>query len=205
MSRAATGSSRSSGSSTSVSLLRRVQANEPGAWERLVDLYGPLVFHWCRQCQLNHEDASDVMQEVFTAVCTRLDTFIPDSPGSTFRGWLWTITRNKIRDLQRRRRHRPAVMGGSAADLQLGNIGEPLSDEASAPTDPGEEQKLFHRALDLVRAEFEDRTWTAFWRAVVDEQDTATIAADLGMTANAVRQAKSRVLRRLRQELGDLL
>lgn len=55
----------------------------------------------------------------------------------------------------------------------------------------------------MVRSEFEDRTWQAFWRVAVEGHATAEVAADLGITANAVRQAKSRVLRRLRQELGD--
>ena len=55
---------------------------------------------------------------------------------------------------------------------------------------------LHRRALELVRAQFEDRTWQAFWEVVID---------DLGMTALAVRQAKSRILRRLKLELGEAI
>ena len=61
------------------------------------------------------------------------------------------------------------------------------------------------RALDLVRAEFEGRTWQMFWRSAVDGHAVAAIARDLGASAAAVRQAKSRVLRRLKSELGDLI
>ncbi len=43
---------------TSPSLLARVQANRPGSWERLVDLYAPLVYHWCRRSALSPEDAA---------------------------------------------------------------------------------------------------------------------------------------------------
>jgi RNA polymerase sigma-70 factor (ECF subfamily) len=77
----------------------------------------------------------------------------------------------------------------------------PLPDE---PDDPGELAGLYRRALELVKAEFEPRTWEAFWRATVDGHDTAAIAADLGVTPAAVRKAKSRVLFRLKQEVGDL-
>jgi RNA polymerase sigma-70 factor (ECF subfamily) len=64
---------------------------------------------------------------------------------------------------------------------------------------------LYHRALELVRGEFEERTWQAFWRATVEGHAPADIAADIGVTPAAVRKAKSRVLLRLRQEVGDLI
>ena len=64
---------------------------------------------------------------------------------------------------------------------------------------------MYRRALDLVRPEFTEKTWQAFWRSVIDGHDTADIASDLGMTANAARLAKLRVLRRLRQELDGLV
>jgi len=65
-------------------------------------------------------------------------------------------------------------------------------------------RQLRLRALELIRAEFEDRTWQAFWRVTVDGQPTKDVAQELGVTPSAVRLAKSRVLRRLREELGDL-
>ncbi|MHC5540288.1 RNA polymerase sigma factor, partial [Singulisphaera rosea] len=64
---------------------------------------------------------------------------------------------------------------------------------------------LYSRALELVRNEFEDRTWQMFWLSVVDDRSTADIAAQFGISSVAVRKAKSRVLLRLRQEIGDLI
>jgi DNA-directed RNA polymerase specialized sigma24 family protein len=61
------------------------------------------------------------------------------------------------------------------------------------------------RALQLERNDFEPRTWEAFWRAAVEGQRPDLIAADLGAMPAAVRKAKSRVLHRLREELGELL
>ncbi len=58
------------------------------------------------------------------------------------------------------------------------------------------------RALDQVRAEFEDRSWQAFWRVAVDGRRAADVAAELKISVNAVYVARSRILRRLRDILG---
>src|SRR5437763_16651665 len=98
---------------TSLSLLERVRANQPSAWERLVELSAPLVCHWCRRCGLSPEDTADVFQEVFRSVAEHIDGFRRDRPGDSFRGWLRAITGNKVRDHFRRRRGRPEAAGGS--------------------------------------------------------------------------------------------
>src|SRR5690349_2186455 len=89
--------------STSSGLLERAQAHDERAWARLVDLYGPLVYHWCRRAGLRAEDSADLVQEVFRSVYSGLGGFRKDRPQDTFRGWLWTISRNKLRDHARRR------------------------------------------------------------------------------------------------------
>jgi RNA polymerase sigma-70 factor (ECF subfamily) len=94
------------------------------------------------------------------------------------------------------------AQGGTSAQAELVQVPERPSDEAEGtPLGTWLEQ----RALDTIRAEFEDRTWAAFWQATVDGLTAAEIAADLGMSKEAVRQAKYRVLRRLRVELDGLL
>jgi len=187
-------------SSIGSSLLEGVQAMDAGAWQRLVELYAPVIYGWCRQSAVQPHDAADVVQEVFRAVLTGVGQFRRDRPGESFRGWLWTITRNKIRDHARRRQRRPAAAGGSDAAEQLQQLPEP---PPPAPTSR-ESDGLVHRALTLIRAEFEEPTWRAFWQATVDGRPAAEIARELGMSKGAVRQAKYRVLRRLREELAGL-
>ena len=92
---------------------------------------------------------------------------------------------------------------GTNAYAELAAVSEQLSDDSMSVTSPREVNGLLHRAMEMVKAEFEHRTWNAFWRSAVENEPTTEIAAHLGITANAVRQAKSRVLRRLREELGD--
>lgn len=169
----------------------------------MTELYGPLVYHWGRRHGLSAEDASDLAQEVFSAVAGAIERFLHAPERGTFRGWLWTIARNKLRDHFRRTAHREAADGGTEAFQRLSSIPEMWSDESHDLTDRDELQRLFQRALERVRSEFEDRTWQAFWLSTVELRDTADIASQLGLSANSVRQAKSRVLRRLRLELGD--
>ncbi|MBI2481588.1 MAG: sigma-70 family RNA polymerase sigma factor [Planctomycetia bacterium] len=193
--------SDASSHATSPTLVGRVQANEEAAWQRLVDLYGPLIFSWACRGGLASEDAADVMQEVFAAVAKAIRRFDPAARGR-FRGWLWTITRNKLRDHHRRVSQEPEGRGGDTALRELAELPEQWDDNSSDAT-RHEVRALYHRALALIRNDFEPNTWQAFWLSVVEEQPTDEIARHLGLSANSVRQAKSRVLRRLRAELGD--
>jgi RNA polymerase sigma-70 factor (ECF subfamily) len=192
--------------STSRSLLDRVRDRDEEAWRRLVHLYGPLVAVWCRHRDVIGQDADDIQQEVFQAVAAGLDSFRRDRPGDTFRGWLRIITRNKLLDHFRRRQKQPLAQGGTEALIHMQQVADPEPpDDTDLPDDSEEDlRSLYHRALELVQSEFETRTWEAFWRAAVAGQAPAEIAAALDMTPAAVRKAKSRVLFRLRQEIGDL-
>jgi RNA polymerase sigma-70 factor (ECF subfamily) len=188
---------------TDLSLLERARAHDAIAWQRLVALYQPLVTAWCKRDGVNGADAEDVAQEVFTAASGALARFRRDRPGDTFRGWLRAITRNQVLVLFRRNSGRAQAEGGSDAWHHLQELADPLPP-------PGEEESveigdLCLRALELVRGEFEERTWQAFWLTTVEGRLPADLAQELKTTANNIRQAKSRVLRRLREEVGDVL
>lgn len=195
-----------SGGSTSRSLLSRLRNADAAAWNRLVVLYAPLVHHWCRQFGLPTREAADVLQDVFQSVATNLDRFHRDAPGDSFRGWLRTITRSKVMDHFRRRSGQPEAAGGTEALQRLGQFPAPetLEDGDERPADEAPVRALFESALSLIRPEFEDRTWQAFWRTAVDDQSAPAVATELGMSAGAVRVAKCRVLQRLREELGEM-
>ena len=186
---------------TSLSLLQRARGRDQEAWGRLFLLYQPFVVYWCGRRGVRREDIDDVAQEVFRAAAAGLDGFRRDRPGDTFRGWLRGITHNKVLMHFRALKGEPQAAGGSGARELL----EAVVD--SAEDDDPEEQLggLYHRALELVRGEFEERTWRMFWRAVVDGREPAAVAAEMGVSDAAVRQAKSRVLRRLKEEVGELI
>ena len=168
----------------------------------MAKLYTPLVYRWARQGGLQSTDAADVVQEVFCSVAGNIDRFRMGEPDSSFRGWLWTIARNEVRLNYRKQGDRPNVVGGTAANNLLQQQAD-LLDQDEEPSGFDARKSLIYRALQLVRQDFHEQTWQAFWRFTVDEQSAAEIAEDLGMNPAAVRQAKYRVLCRLREELDS--
>jgi RNA polymerase sigma-70 factor (ECF subfamily) len=186
---------------TSLTLLQRACARDEPSWQRLVELYKPLVYYWCGHWGVYGADADDIQQDVFQAVAAGLPNFGRDYAGSTFRGWLKGITRHKLLDSFQK--ERPIAAGGSDALRQLREVPGP---DSALPDVPATELlSLYHRALQVLHSEFETKTWQAFWKAAVDDVPIAEIASSMGMTQAAVRKAKSRVLRRLREELGDII
>jgi RNA polymerase sigma-70 factor (ECF subfamily) len=197
-------SSKSSPSQTSTSLLDRARQENPDAWNRLSRLYGPLVYEWARIAGLPPEDASDVMQSVFVSVTQNLAQFRVRDEGDSFRGWLYTITRNKIHDHFRKSQRQVRAAGGTEA---LQSIQQIAAAAASTDSTDGQQEinQLYRRAVQLVQGEFAGRTWICFWRTAVEGDAPADIAADMEMSVWAVYKARSRVLQRLRHEFGELL
>ena len=184
---------------TTATLLERVrQRTDRPAWDRFVTLYTPFLYHCARRLGLAESDAADAVQDVFLVLLEKFPTF-QYSREESFRAWLRTVTVNKCRE-RFRKRHETAA-GGSAAGLsQLAAAGD--SDEF---WNVEYRQHLVARALQIMQTEFEPTTWQACWQTIVEDRPAADVAAELQITLNAVYVARSRVLRRLRTELRDLL
>ncbi|MBL8817845.1 MAG: sigma-70 family RNA polymerase sigma factor [Planctomyces sp.] len=184
---------------TSVNLLRRLRSSDDdSAWTRFTELYVPLIFYWGRQHGLNSDDAADLVQDVLSTLVVKLSDFEYDAR-RRFRGWLHTMTLNRARDWERRQKHR-AGTGHSSFMERLPEASQPdLFDEVEYRA------YLVERARRLIAAEFEPLTWDACWKYVTEGVSAEQVAAELGISANAVRVAKCRVLKRLREELDGLL
>jgi RNA polymerase sigma-70 factor (ECF subfamily) len=198
---------------TSVSLLQHARAGDQAAWGQVFRLYTPLVCYWCRKRGIRGADVDDILQEVFQTAAAALGDFRRDRPGDTFRGWLHGITRHKVLAFQRRRGSQPLAEGGSDMDRRLEQWPDsqaPMGAQDSTGAGDADEQDdpqllhdLFRSVVQMVRTEFEERTWIAFWRTVIDGQRPVDVAAELSISPAAVRMAKCRVVRRVREQLGD--
>lgn len=190
--------------SVSHSLLERLRQADSQAWRRMVALFAPAVYGWCRGAGLQPNDAEDIVQEVFKSVHGALDGFQRQNHGHSFRGWLWRITENKIRDFQRRgRRHIAAAGGTEAMELLRQAPADPSerpADSASAKP-PAALEALVRKWLS---DEFSESAQRVFWATVVENRDAAEVAADMGLTRNNVYVLRSRVLARLRGEFRGL-
>jgi RNA polymerase sigma-70 factor (ECF subfamily) len=186
-------------SATSLSLLERAKASDQKAWDRLVTLYSPLVYKWCLKAKLQPADAEDIGQKVWWSVARNLANFHRDRPDDTFRGWLHTITVNKIHDLHRTST-RESITNCTYCRPVLNRAPDDSCDDCVQ-----EKTLVLHQALAMIQGDFLEKTWTAFWRVSMEGQAASTVAADMQMTTGAVYSAIGRVVARLRQEFAGLL
>ena len=192
-------------SETSFTLFDRLrQQPDETTWRRMVDLYTPLIRGWLRRHALRDQDAADLVQDVLAIVVRKLPEFEKQPRVGSFRRWLRNITVNCLRDFWRHQRFRPKATG----DGEFGQMLDQLEDPQSALSklwDKEHDDEVIRRLLELIRPRFEEKTWRAFQRVGVEGAPVDQVAAELGMTANAVFIAKSRVLHLLRQEGQGLL
>src|SRR5262245_46334509 len=183
---------------TPTSLLQRIrQATDQAAWRQFVLLYTPLLFYWVRRLGLQDADAVELVQEVLAELVRKLPKFHPDRD-RRFRDWLRTILLTSWRE-----KCRPAMLPREGDDRTLTEL--PLPDGIDPLAEPDYRQHLVGRALQLMRPEFQQTTWKAYWEVVVAGRPASEVAAELGISLGAVHAARARVLRRLREELAELL
>lgn len=184
---------------TPVSLLERLgEPSRAEAWTRFVELYTPLFHYWARRLEPNDNDANDLVQDVFAVLVAELPEF-RHRGDKRFRGWLWTVMLNRSRRLRRHRHSAPAKLSQDEVELAA------TPDDTTELDEEEYRSYVINRCLRLMQTDFQPAVWQACWSHVVEGRPAAEIAAELGMTVNAVYLAKSRVLRRLREELRGLL
>ena len=192
---------------TRVTLLARIRnGRDAEAWREFVQLYGPVVYRFARNRGLQDADAADLMQDVLRSVARNAHRMEYDPKKGTFRGWLYTVTRNKIYNFLSGQRNRPRGSGDSDAHERLDAT--PARDDGAGPDADWEKEyqrRLTARAMERVKDEFQPATWQAFWQTAVDGKAAADVGAGLRMSPGAVYVAKSRVLARLRDEVRSMI
>jgi RNA polymerase sigma-70 factor (ECF subfamily) len=189
---------------TRASLLARLgDPEDRAAWQQFVELYGGLVYRFARKRRLQDADAADVTQEVLRAVARASKRLNYDPRRGSFRGWLYTVTRNKLYNFLDGRKRRVTPSGDSREQQRLDEQPAP-GDDPSALWDREYERRVFAYAAEQVRGEFQEATWRAFWLTAVEGKSAREAGAATGMSPGAVYVAKSRVLARLRQQVRRL-
>lgn len=178
---------------TPATLLHRLCGQSaPGDWERFVRLFTPLLRRWAGRIGVSHDDAEDLLQEVFALLIVKLPEFRYD-PTRSFRAWLWTVFRHSALAWHKRQ---PRV--------------SPMLDELDSPDLIAEAAEaeyrryLLSRIMQIVQTDFPESTWSVFKQLAIEGRSGVEVARQFGMTVNAVYLARGRVLARLRLELAGL-
>jgi RNA polymerase sigma-70 factor (ECF subfamily) len=172
------------------------------AWQEFVNLYGPVVYGFARKRGLQDADAADLMQDVLRSISSAIGRLDYDRRQGTFRGWLFTITRNKVFNFLSARRIRPQGAGDSATNRLLDS--QPDGSDGNDAWELEYQRRLAALAMERIKHEFAENTWQAFWLSAVEGLSAAEVAQRAGMSAGAIYVAKSRVLARLKQEVDSL-
>ncbi len=191
---------------TPVSLLNRLRTT-PGdaeAWRHFDQLYRPLLTTWLRRHGLQSHDVEDLLQEILATVVREMPRFHYDPEKGRFRDWLRAILVNRLRTFWRERKARPKATGDGDFQAQVLDQLEASGSEQARLWDEEHDRHVVRRFLEMVRGDFAAKTWRAFERLLAGEKPAA-VAADLGLSVNAVYLAKAGILKRLREEMSGLL
>ena len=186
---------------TRASLLVRLRdGGDTEAWREFVHLYAPIIYGFARKRGLQDADAADLMQEVLRSVSLAAKRLEYDPARGSFRGWLFTVTRNKVFNFLESRSRRVLGSGDSRVQQRLEQQAD--SDGAlSAEWEANYQRTMANQAMERVKGEFQAATWNAFIQTAVEGRTPAQVASRVGLSVGAVYVAKSRVIARLRQEI----
>jgi RNA polymerase sigma-70 factor (ECF subfamily) len=182
----------------------RQPRRDDDAWGRLVDLYTPLIRGWLDRFGVDRTDHDDLTQEVLGVLFREMPDFEHNQRPGAFRCWLRTITTNRIRAFWKNRGTVGVGMADSGIEQKLAELEDPAGG-MSALWNREHDQYVLRRLLEMVRKEFTSSAWKAFQCLALEGKPAAEVAAEMGTTPNAVLLAKSRVLRRLREEARGLV
>ena len=187
---------------TNTNMLDDLKNDIPDGWSDLIQKYTPLVFYWARGSGFTDDDSSDITQNVFASVHQSINNFQKNKPSHSFRSWLWKITRYRICDYIKQNEGKPQARGGAEIQQILKEHAAP-----SIETDDRDEDPmviLLHIAMANISSQVSEKTWQAFEMLMFESMSFQEVAEKLNMSETAVRVTKSRMIKRLKDEIINL-
>jgi RNA polymerase sigma-70 factor (ECF subfamily) len=183
-------------------LVRLRDQQDRQAWTQFLEVYGPLIYGYARKRGLQDADAADLTQLCLRQVAAHVGSLEYDPQRGTFRGWLFTIVRNKLLDFRDTLRRPDQGSGDSAIQRFLEE--QPQPDDEGREWDRDYLRRLLAWAAEQLRPHIQETTWQAFWQTAVDGEPAREVGQRLGLTAAAVYLARSRVMARLREMIREV-
>lgn len=160
---------------TDAALIAAIAAEDRDAFRAFYDRYAAKVLSYVRMLARQRETAEDVVQEVFLSVWRKAPSYRPDR--GDVPGWLYTITRNKLVDVWRRK-------GGLVEDEDF-DFGQLLAQDAGAE---GQVVALaVRRALGELKPEQRQALELAYFGGLTYEETAERLALPLGTLKSRIR------------------
>lgn len=188
---------------TRASLIARVRDLGNGdAWKEFASIYEPVILRFIQGHGLQSADAEEISQEVLSRVVNSISSWNGGGQQSTFRGWLYRITRNLTIDFLRKRKSELAKAVGH--DGGMNQIPDSES-SASCEFQAEYEKQIFHWAAEKLKPTFKAANWQAFWLSTVEGLPIEEVAQRLSMECSAIYVARSRIMSRLAKLIQEHL
>ena len=185
------------------SLILRLKDRSDDAWEEFVGIYERALQRYCISRGLQEADASDVTQEVLSAVERRIDTWKNDPSKGSFRGWLFRVARNVAVDKLLELSKKVSASGDTRVVKALAEHPESTEQQLSAFR-LEYRRALLNWAAEQVRPDFNAKTWQAFWLTAIDGKKPDEVAREINMSVGGVYTSKCRVVARIKKMIARL-
>ncbi|TWU03658.1 RNA polymerase sigma factor [Neorhodopirellula pilleata] len=182
-------------------IVRLANADDQSAWWAFVDRYEPFLKHLIARQGVPAQHVADVSQQVLVAIAGSVGRWTDDGRNASFRRWVSRVARNVVIKFMTRQRREIGGQGGTDHLIQLA--------EQTADSDPNLERQYRHElivwAAGKVRGEFAEASWQAFWATMIDGRDVAEVATELNRSAGSIYMSRSRILRRIRETIDEVM
>lgn len=190
---------------TRTSLITRLAGvGDQDAWSEFCLLYEPLIYRQARRYGMQHADAREMVQEVLVAVSSAIERFQPDRQRGRFRSWLFAIGHRTSLQQFRRLARPDRATGELRSSRDLEEIHDQQLERTEQEFELELRRRVFRHVAELVRPDFAETTWDAFWQTAVLQRSIPDVAKDLKITVGRVYVARSRVMARLRQRADEI-
>ena len=198
--------------STRASLVQRLKDPEDqSSWNKFYEIYRGLIFSVARRSGLNESQASDVVQETMIYVARKMPGFTYDPARDSFKGWLLTVTRWRIRDQLAKDARQPSQLPrASGSDQQetrtatIDRVPDPAEPDLAAIWEEEWEAQLLRTALARIKRHVQPEHYQIYHLLVVLGQSPAEVARGLEVSLPQVYLAKHRVGALLKKEIQAL-
>lgn len=191
---------------TPVSLWERVLEDDEGAWEKLLKVWTPCVYHYCHRKGIKGIDSDEVVQDVMIQIFRYRENFSRSEKGHRLKAWLLTIIHQRIADYYRKFAGKNEAVGGSDIAGFLANLPEgPLSiDDVDASQQCFEPGLWMAKTLDVIKEEVTPQTWHIFRLNKLENLSAKEVGEKFDLTANTVRQRVFSVVSRIKREANGI-
>ncbi len=172
------------------------------AWTEFVCAYEPFLARLVRRQGTPDRHVADITQQLLISLANSVNGWSSDGREASFRRWLGRVARHVVIKFMTREKKQVTGQGGSDFLKLVELASDDTPDEERTRQ---YEHELILWAAELVRGEFRETSWRAFWMTQVEGRPVTHVARELGVTPGSIYMSRSRIFARIRSRIADVL